>query len=154
MSRSEGPDAPKNPDTRGRPFANGNPGRPPGSKNRTTLLAAALLEGEAEELVRKGVELAKGGDVVMLKFLLGRLLPKERLVPIDLPLADGDFDAVDAMGALLTAAVTGQIPPSEASALASIVATYARAIDVAEFRQRLESIENNLRDLKDHMGKP
>jgi len=145
MSRSEGPDAPKIPDTRGRPFASGNPGRPPGSKNRTTLLAAALLEGEADELVRKGIELAKGGDVVMLKFLLGRLLPKERLVPIDLALADGDFDAVDAMGAILTAAFTGQIPPSEASALASMVAVYARAVDVAELRSRFKTIENNLR---------
>jgi len=90
----------------------------------------------------------------MLKFLLGRLLPKERSVPIDLPLADGDFDAVDAMGAILTAAVTGQIPPSEASALASMVAVYARAVDVAELRSRFKTIENNLRDLKDHMGKP
>jgi hypothetical protein len=53
-----------------RHFQNGNPGRKPGSKNRTTLVAAALLEREAGELVRKAVELAKAGDVVMLKFLL------------------------------------------------------------------------------------
>jgi len=71
--------------TRGRPFQNGNPGRKPGSKNRTTLVAAALLESEAEELVRKAVELAKAGDVVMLKFLVGRILPRERLIKLDLP---------------------------------------------------------------------
>ena len=124
---------------RGRPFINGNPGRRPGSQNRTTVLAAALLEGEAEELVRKGVELAKAGDVVMLKFFLSLLLPKERLVPINLPPADGDFDAIEAMGAILTAAVTGQISPSEASPLASMVAVYARAVDVAELRSRLET---------------
>ncbi len=152
MRRSDRPGVTQAP--RGRPFVNGNPGRRPGSQNRTTVLAAALLEGEAEELVRKGVELAKAGDPVMLKFLLGRLLPKERLVPIDLPPADGDFDAVDAMGAILVAAVSGQIPPSEASALANIVTGYARTTDVTELRLRLESIENNLRDLKDHMGKP
>ena len=58
MSRSDGSDVTQIPNTRGRPFANGNPGRPPGSKNRTTLLAAALLEGEAEELVHKAVEVA------------------------------------------------------------------------------------------------
>ena len=153
MSRSDGSGAPQIPNTPGRPFPKGNPGRPTGSKNRTTLLAAALLEGEAEELVRKGVELAKAGDPVMLKFLLGRLLPKERSVPIDLPLADGDFDAVDAMGAILTAAVTGQIPPSEASALASMVAVYARAIDATELRLRLEAVEKSLGDLKDYLGK-
>ena len=85
MSRSEGSGAPQIPNTPGRPFAKGNPGRPPGSKNRTTLLAAALLEGEAEELVRKAVALAKAGDVGMLKFLLGRILPRERPIEIDLP---------------------------------------------------------------------
>jgi len=148
MSRSDGPDARQIPITRGRPFANGNPGRPPGSQNRTTLLAAALLEGEAEELVRKGVALAKAGDVVMLKFLLGRILPKERSVRVDLPPPDGDFDAVDAIGAILVAAGAGQILPSEASALASIVAEYARIIDITELRERLENIEKDIGALK------
>ena len=70
---------------RGRPFANGNPGRKRGSKNRTTVVASALLDGEAEELVRKAVERAKAGDGPMLKFLLSRILPRERLVKLDLP---------------------------------------------------------------------
>lgn len=59
MSRSDGSGAPQIPNTPGRPFANGNPGRPQGSKNRSTLLAAALLEGEAEELVRTAIAVAK-----------------------------------------------------------------------------------------------
>jgi hypothetical protein len=54
-------------------------------RNRVTLLADALPEGEQEELVRKGIELAKAGDPQMLKFFLDRILPKERLVKIDLP---------------------------------------------------------------------
>jgi hypothetical protein len=57
------------------------------------------------------------------------------------------------MGAILTAAVTGQIPPSEASALASMVAVYARAIDATELRLRLEAVEKSLGDLKDYLGK-
>ena len=143
---------PSNPETisapRGRPFANGNSGRKPGSRNRTTLVAAALLEGESEELVRKAVELAKAGDVVMLKFLLDRILPKERSVRVDLPQTDGDFDAVDAMEAIFVAAVTGRILPSEASALASTVAAYVRTIDNAELTLRLDNIERNFGDLK------
>jgi hypothetical protein len=39
--------------TRGRPFAKGNAGRPPGAKNRATAIAHALLAGEEAELVRK-----------------------------------------------------------------------------------------------------
>jgi hypothetical protein len=53
-------------------------GRKVGSRNRATLLADALPEGEQEELVRKGIELAKAGDPQMLKFFLDRILPKER----------------------------------------------------------------------------
>ncbi len=84
---------------RGRPFANGNPGRKPGSKNRTTAVATALLDGEAEELVRKAVDLAKAGDVPMLKFLLSRILPRERPVKLDLPPMNFADDAVVALGA-------------------------------------------------------
>lgn len=133
---------------RGRPFAKGNPGRPQGSKNRITLLAAALLESETEELLRTAIAIANGGDGPTLKFLLGRLLPKERLVRLELRPADDDFDAVDAMRAILVAAASGQISPSEASALANIVLTYARTIANTEHSQRLESIEKDLGALK------
>jgi hypothetical protein len=63
------------PAPRGRPFAKGNAGRKPGSKNRITVVAGALLDGATEDLVRTAVEIAKAGDVPMLKFLLGRILP-------------------------------------------------------------------------------
>ena len=62
----------------GRPFQKGNGGRRPGSRNRTSLVAEALLKGEETELVRKAIELAKAGDTQMLKFLLDRILPKDR----------------------------------------------------------------------------
>src|SRR5689334_9030467 len=65
---------------RGRPFPKGNGGRKPGSRNKSTLLAETLLRGEEMELLRKAIELAKGGDGPMLKFLLDRILPKDRLV--------------------------------------------------------------------------
>jgi hypothetical protein len=133
---------------RGRPFEKGNGGRRPGSKNRTTQLAEALLEGEVGELVRKGIELAKAGDVPMLKFFLERILPKERSVRIDLPELDRSSGAIDALAAIIDAVATGRIVPSEAAALASLPAALARTIDVAENEERLENVERALRDLK------
>jgi hypothetical protein len=133
---------------RGRPFEKGNGGRRPGSKNRTTLVAEALLKGEEVELVQKAIELAKAGDTQMLKFLLDRILPKERSVHVDLPVMDRAFDAVDALGAVIDAVGAGQIAPSEAAALASLVAAYARTINVAELEERLENMEKDLGALK------
>ena len=48
------------PITRGRPFQPGNPGRPKGARHKVTVAVEALLEGEAEGLTRKAIELAKG----------------------------------------------------------------------------------------------
>lgn len=66
-------------DSRGR-FLKGYSGNPrgklPGTLHKTTRLAKALLEGEAENLVRKCIELALAGDVTALRLCLERLIPK------------------------------------------------------------------------------
>ena len=103
----------KAPTVRGRPFANGNPGRKVGSKNRATVVVSALLNSEAEQLVRKAVELALAGNVVMLKFLLSRMLPRERLIKLDLPHMEFADDGVKALGAVMQAVSEGKISPSE-----------------------------------------
>ena len=139
------PDAPAlkviPPTYRGRPFAAGNAGRKQGSKNRTTVVAAALLDGEAEELVHKAVELAKAGDVPMLKFLLSRILPRERPIKLDLPPMNFADDAVAALGAIIGAVGDGRISPSEGAALASMIDAYTRAIDMADVVKRLDALE-------------
>ena len=49
--------------TRGRPFAKGNTGRPKGSRNKVTVAVETLLDGDAERLTRKAIELAMEGKV-------------------------------------------------------------------------------------------
>src|SRR5687767_1636516 len=56
-------------------FRLGNPGRPPGARNKATLAALALLEGEAEALTRRCVEMALAGDATAMRLCLDRLLP-------------------------------------------------------------------------------
>jgi hypothetical protein len=144
MDRSKGaPKGPKAPKvaTRGRPFVRGNPGRRPGSKNRTTIVAAALLEGEALELSRTAVEVALGGNVRMLMFFLGRILPRERLDKLDLPTMEFADDAVAALGYVLRVISEGLITPSEGAALAGIINSYSDAIDRADVVKRLEALE-------------
>lgn len=131
---------------RGRPFAKGNGGRPRGSKNRTTVLAQTLLAGEETELVRKAIELAKAGDVPMLKFLLDRLLPKDRLIKIDIPRLDFADEAIDGMAAISGAIAKGQITPSEGAALSNMISSYSRAIELWDLSRRIEDLEASLKN--------
>lgn len=112
---------------RGRPFKpgqSGNPkGRPRGARNRATVAAEALLEGEAEALTRKAVELALAGDVTALRLCMERLVPprKDRPVCLDLPPINGPEDAQKAVNAVLAAVAAGRLTPSEAAALCGLV---------------------------------
>ena len=133
---------------RGRPFAKGNGGRKVGSRNRATLLADALTEGEQEELVRKGIELAKAGDVQMLKFFLDRILPKERHVKIDLPTIEHHRDLTAAYAAIVRAVGRAELAPGEGSAVAALIANIAKVIDDAEVEARLRSLETQLNYLQ------
>jgi len=132
------------PAVRGRPFATGNGGRPTGSKNKSSLILAAVSDADKEELLRKGLETAKAGDVSMLKFFLGRMLPRERPIRIDLPKMEFADDAVEALGAILRAVSEGSITPGEGADLANLVNSYARAIDIADVTRRLGALEARL----------
>jgi hypothetical protein len=133
---------------RGRSFAPGNPGRRPGSKNRITRVAEALLRGEESELVRKATELAKAGNVPMLKFLLDRILPKQRRIELELPEVKFASDAVDALGAVLDAVCSAEIAPREGAEVAVLLGAYARAINLADHERRLEAIEAILEQIR------
>jgi hypothetical protein len=86
------------------PGQSGNPaGKRPGTKNRATLLAEALAEGEAEALTRLVVEKALAGDGVAARFLLGRLFakPRGRAIRLALPKGARPGDVVAAFNATL-----------------------------------------------------
>jgi hypothetical protein len=145
MSSGDTGSSPGKTGVRGRPFAKGNSGRPVGSKNRSTIFARAALESEADALLRKAVELAKGGDVPMLKFLLGRMLPRERLINVNLPQMEFVDDAVEALGQIAQAVSEGQITPGEGASLATLVNSFSKAIDNADLVARIDALEAKLK---------
>jgi hypothetical protein len=102
--------------TRGQGFKRGNPGRPRGSRNKTTLAVEALLDGEAETLTRKVVELAKSGDTTALKICFDRIAPvrKDRTVEIDLPSLIEGFNLSHCVSVVISAAADGRITTGEA----------------------------------------
>ena len=140
--------APKQSRTRGlkpfQPGQSGNPkGRPRGARNKATLAVEALLEGEAEALSRKAVELALGGDVTALRLCLERLMPprKDRPVTVELPAIETAADVVGASAALVKAAASGEVTPSEATQLARLLEVHVGAIEMHELQERIARLE-------------
>ena len=58
----------------------GGPRKQRGSRNKVTLAVEALLDGEAEALTRKAVELAMGGDMQALRLRTTRELLSDALL--------------------------------------------------------------------------
>jgi len=118
-------------------------GRPKGRRNRATLAAEALLDGEAETITRKCIDLAKGGDSMALKLCLSRILPvkRERSIELDLPALGGSKDSLKAIARVVAAVADGEIAPAEGQSLASLLETHRRHYEIEELERRLEDLE-------------
>src|SRR5262249_37565586 len=109
----------------------------------TTMAVEALLDGEAETLTRKAIELAKAGDLAALRVCLDRIAPprKDRPVLFELPPVTSAADAVQASGALVAAVAEGELTPSEAGELGKLVEAYIKALEATDFAERLDKLE-------------
>jgi len=74
-------------------------GRPKGSKNKKTIIEAAVqtalveeLEQDAMEIYQKAAQMAKEGDKTMIKLFLQRLLPERK--------AEGDSESTSGSGGI------------------------------------------------------
>ena len=66
-------------DSQFKPGQSGNPsGRPKGARNKSTVAAEALLDGESEALTRRCIDLEMEGDPTALRLCLSRILPVKR----------------------------------------------------------------------------
>jgi len=124
-------------------FGPGNPGRPIGSRHKTTLAVESLLGGEAERLTRKVIELALAGDTTALRLCMDRIapVPKSRPVKFDIPMVRAAADLPPALTALMQAAGSGNLTPDEAASVAGLLELQRRAIETAEIEARLSALE-------------
>ena len=98
----------------------GNPaGRPPGSRNKMTHLADAMLEGRGERVMRTIIEAAENGEPWAAIWVGNRLLPVRRSRPFvfDLPPIESVKD----------------LPAAHDAVLAAVIPTKADNIDGGEF---------------------
>jgi hypothetical protein len=124
-------------------FTAGNAGRPKGARNRTTQAVMALLDGEAEALSRKAVEMALAGDSVALRLCLDRLAPARKDSPVHfaLPRMTTAHDAAQAAGAVLEAVSVGDLTPTEGAQVMGLVDSYRRTLEVTELEARMAVLE-------------
>jgi hypothetical protein len=133
---------------RGRPWPKGQSGNPAGRRkgcrNWATRMAAIYLDGEAEGLLRRTVELAHAGSGFHMKLALDRTLPplRERPMPFTMPPITSAADLAPAMDAILAAVSRGRITTSQAVELSMVVATRLRALEADEFNRRLLKVEH------------
>jgi hypothetical protein len=106
------------------PGQSGNPaGRPPGSLNKKTLAAQALLEERAEDIVTNLMDRSKNGEPAAMRLVMARLLPtgRNRPVAIDLPVIKTPEDAELALVVVTDELAAGKLTISEVSALVTLI---------------------------------
>lgn len=120
-------------------------GRPPGSKNRRTIIREAMRkaypDGEAGFWAAV-VEQAKGGDMQAVAMVADRLVPKMRpqgeTITLSKPL---DGSLADNARTILELVAGGEIAPDTAKELLSALADVGKIIEVSELQKRLERLE-------------
>ena len=124
-------------------FAPGSGGRRRGTRNRVTVAIEALLEGDADKLTRKAIDLALAGDTTALRLCLERLAParRDRTIEFDLPPVVTAADHPPALAAILAGAARGEITPQEGQALAMVLEQHRRSIEVVEIESRIAALE-------------
>ncbi|WP_428561491.1 MAG: DUF5681 domain-containing protein [Solidesulfovibrio sp. DCME] len=144
MSEISPKKARKPPATAWKPGQSGNPsGKPKGAKNKVTLMAQSLIDGQAGALVKKAIELALAGDGPVLRAILDRLCPAKRDAPIlvTLPKIESAADLPAVTAAVIDAVAKGQLTPAEAQAVAGLVEAHRRTLETADIEVRLAALE-------------
>jgi hypothetical protein len=124
------------------PGASGNPaGKKPGTRNRKTVLAEALRDGEDTAVARVVIDKALAGDAIAARFCLGLLSPKPRGRPIalDLPEDARAGDILAAFDATLAAMACGDITPDEALIITRVLDGRRRALEAVALERRLDA---------------
>jgi hypothetical protein len=127
----------------------GNPaGRPRGIRDRRTLLAEQLFDGEAETLLRTAIDLAKKKNIAALKMCLDRIYPelKERPLAFELPPMEKVADAVAAMAAVAQGLADGELTAGEAADLGKVVEAFTQTLWDADLEARITRLEQIVKE--------
>jgi len=121
------------PRPRGRPWVKGQSGNPRGRPSRAVKaarVAESLIQRQTVALTNKALELALGGDRMILRDCLDRIAPRRREPPVDLdlPAIASRPDLRAALTAIADAAASGALTAAQSATLTRmLIALYQAA---------------------------
>jgi hypothetical protein len=121
----------------------GNPaGRPPGSRNKATILGESMFQGEAEAIIRVAIDKALEGDVRAIRLCLERVFPRlrDRATLFDLPPISGVQEALAALTSIVAGVSGGELTAAEGSELSKLVDHYLRVLEAKDFEGKLHKL--------------
>lgn len=118
-------------------------GRPRGSRNRASRVAASSLEGTAENVMSKIIAAADKGEPWALIWLGNRLLPPRRSLPVtfELPPLESLEDIPAAHDAVLAATARGEIDLVDAERISGLFEARRKAIETADLADEMEAFK-------------
>jgi len=127
------------------PGRSGNPaGRPSGSRNRVSEIAATMIAGDVEAVMLRLLTMAKTGDRVALRLVVDRVLPRaaaNRHVSAELPRLRCATDIAEAMAQIIGLVASGDMSLEEARQFAALLELQRAAIESSDLQVRLEALE-------------
>ncbi|WP_018275687.1 DUF5681 domain-containing protein [Teredinibacter turnerae] len=133
-------------------FVKGNSGRKQGSRSKVTKAIENMMDGEAEALTRRCIELAFKGDPTALKICFDRIAPIRKGRPLsNIKRNDGE----NSVEALMRSVLDGEITPEEGKDLVSMIESAARIAAnqaLSELRQKqIDSLKDSGIDPAEHV---
>jgi len=120
------------------------PGRPPGCRNKSSVILDAIGREGIENTIRMVKRKAdEQGSLRAASILLARTWPRGRgrAVALDLPVVETAAGVLRAQAAVVAAMATGEITPQEARAMADVLECQRRAIETYDHEQRIVALE-------------
>ena len=126
------------------PGSSDNPsGKATGARHKVTRAVEALLEGQAEALTQKAVQMALSGDGPALRLCLDRIAPPRKDAPISFmfPPISSASDALAASSVLLEAVAGGEVTPDEAGRVMALLTSHKALVETGDLERRIEMLE-------------
>ena len=133
---------------RGKSFQPGNrhgKGRPPGSRNKLTILFQDTLDEYGPHILRKTLKMAMEGDRTALKLAVERLLPPVQgsRITLRLPPVRSTADLSAASAKVIQAVTRGEITLEEGRALTEMLDAHRRVLEADEMASRIATLEHS-----------